>query len=306
MPESNPYRGYRGRFAPSPTGELHFGSLVAAVGSYLQARSQQGLWLVRMEDIDPPREQAGAADAILRTLEYYGFEWDQRVLYQRTRIQAYQAALEQLRQQEQVYPCACSRSEIQAVRDKQAESISTDELNVYPGTCRNGLPAGRPARSWRVRAHDRHIDFTDRIQGNIIANRDQAGDDFVVYRADGYYAYQLAVTVDDAWQGITQIVRGADLLATTPKQILLQQYLQLAQPDYAHLPVALNSEGQKLSKQTGACPISCKKVSETLAAALSFLGHTIPDELTCAPQQEIWSWAIKNWQIDMVPEAVSS
>jgi len=299
----NPPPVYRGRFAPSPTGELHFGSLVAAVGSYLQARTRQGIWLVRMEDIDPPREQAGAADAILRSLECYGFEWDQSVLYQSTRSQAYEAALEQLRQQQQVYPCACSRSQIQAVRDILAES--TTALNIYPGTCRRGLPAGRPARSWRVRAHDRHIDFTDRVQGNIIANRDQPGDDFVVYRADGYYAYQLAVTVDDAWQDITEIVRGADLLATTPGQILLQQYLQLAQPGYAHLPVVLNPEGQKLSKQTGASPISCKQVSETLTAALAFLGHTVPDELTRAPPQEIWSWAIDNWQISIVPDATT-
>ncbi|HED15848.1 MAG TPA: tRNA glutamyl-Q(34) synthetase GluQRS [Gammaproteobacteria bacterium] len=295
---------YRGRFAPSPTGELHFGSLVAAVGSYLQARARQGIWLVRMEDIDPPREQTGAADSILRTLECYGFEWDQSVLYQSTRSQAYQAALEQLRFQKQVYPCACSRSEIQAVRDKLAGF--TDALDIYPGTCRKGLPDGRPARSWRVRAHDRHIDFIDRVQGNIIADRQQPGDDFVVYRADGYYAYQLAVTVDDAWQDITEIVRGADLLATTPRQILLQQYLQLAQPGYAHLPVAINPQGQKLSKQTGATPVSCQQVSETLYAALAFLGHTVPGELTGAPQQEIWSWAIDNWQLSAVPETASS
>ncbi len=295
---------YRGRFAPSPTGELHFGSLVAALGSYLQARSRQGLWLVRMEDIDPPREQAGAADAILRSLECYGFEWDQSVIYQSTRLPAYQAALDQLRQQQQVYPCACSRSEIQAAQNKLAETTHTPA--VYPGTCRKGLPDGRPARSWRVHGHDRYIDFSDLIQGDIIANRQQSGDDFVVYRADGYFAYQLAVTVDDGWQGITEIVRGADLLDTTARQILLQQYLQLPQPDYAHLPVAMNPQGQKLSKQTGASPISCKQVSATLAAALAFLGHTVPDELTRAPSSEIWCWAFANWQLTAVPETVVS
>ena len=301
MPESS---AYRGRFAPSPTGELHFGSLVAAVGSYLQARTRQGIWLVRMEDIDPPREQAGAADAILRTLECYGFEWDQNVLYQSTRTEAYQAALDQLRQQGQVYPCACSRSEIRATQGKQDESADT--LAVYPGTCRKGLTAGRPSRSWRAHAHDCYIDFTDLIQGNIIANRQQPGDDFVVYRADGYYAYQLAVTVDDAWQGITEIVRGADLLATTPRQILLQQYLQLPQPDYAHLPIVVNRQGQKLSKQTGATPVSCQQVSETLSAALAFLGQPVPAELINAPKQEIWCWAIDNWQLTAVPGAASS
>jgi len=273
------------------------------MGSYLQARTRQGIWLVRMEDIDPPREQAGAAGAILRTLECYGFEWDQNVLYQSTRTQAYQAALEQLRQQKQGYPCACSRSEIQAIRDQQAET--THAPNIYPGTCRNGLAAGRQARSWRVHAHDRYIDFTDRIQGNITANRQQPGDDFVVYRADGYYSYQLAVTVDDAWQGITEIVRGADLLSTTPRQILLQQYLQLPQPDYTHLPVVMNPQGQKLSKQTGATPLSCQQVSETLCAALTFLGHPVPHELLGAPQQEIWSWAIENWQLSAVPQTSS-
>lgn len=302
MPESS---SYRGRFAPSPTGELHFGSLVAAVGSYLQARTRQGLWLLRMEDIDPPREQAGAADAILRTLECYGFEWDQSVLYQSTRYPAYQAALDQLRQLQQIYPCACSRSEIQAALDKQSGPPSGNAA-IYPGTCRNGLPAGRKSRSWRVRSHDCYIDFTDLIQGSIVANRQARGDDFVVYRADGYFAYQLAVTVDDASQGITEIVRGADLLATTPRQILLQQYLQLPVPDYAHLPVALNAQGQKLSKQTGAMPISCQQVSETLSAALGFLGHPVPGDLISAPKQEIWSWAIDNWQLAAVPKTASS
>ncbi len=300
---------YRGRFAPSPTGELHFGSLVAAVGSYLQARSQQGRWLLRMEDIDPPREQAGAADSILRALECYGFEWDEDVLYQSTRIHAYEAALDVLRDQDQVYPCACTRSEIQAMLDKQPQRALAPVANagpVYPGTCRYGLPEGRNARSWRVRAHDVHIDFTDLIQGKIIADRQHHADDFVVLRADGFFAYQLAVTVDDAWQDISEVVRGADLLTTTPKQILLQHYLQLAEPTYAHLPVVVNREGQKLSKQTGATPVSCDQVSATLSSALAFLGHPLPQDLAGAPAQEIWPWAIRRWHIEAVPKTATS
>ena len=215
---------YCGRFAPSPTGPLHFGSLVAAVGSYLDARSHDGQWLVRIEELDPPREMPGAADLILKTLAAYGFEWDGEVVYQSNRHDAYESALESLTRQGLLFPCSCSRREI------ADSTLGGGEHLVYPGTCRDGLVEGKVARAWRVRVTDADIAFDDNVQGPVSQCLQRDAGDFVLKRADGLYAYQLAVVVDDAWQGITHIVRGADLLDSTARQIYLQRCLGLATP----------------------------------------------------------------------------
>jgi len=289
---------YRGRFAPSPTGPLHFGSLIAAVGSYLEAKSNDGEWLVRMEDLDPPREVPGAADLILNTLETYGFEWDGEVLYQSTRSKAYEAAIEQLKQAGKLYPCACSRKEIS---DSVMQGI---EGPVYPGTCRNGLN-GRETRAWRVRTDAATIVFDDAIQGYQTQVLERDVGDFVLKRADGFYAYQLAVVVDDANQGITHVVRGADLLDSTPRQIHLQRLLGLPIPLYAHLPVATNARGEKLSKQTLAAPLSPAAANSTLWQALTFLGQFPPAELERANLSELWQWAQQHWHLASVPRTKS-
>jgi glutamyl-Q tRNA(Asp) synthetase len=283
---------YRGRFAPSPTGPLHLGSLIAAVGSYLEARSRDGEWLVRMEDLDPPREVPGAADLILRMLEAYGFEWDGAVLYQSTRTDAYEAALQRLAQADMLYPCACTRKEI---ADSAVQGI---EGLVYPGTCRSGLH-GRPERAWRVRTTAEKITFDDAIQGRQAQVLGHDIGDFVLKRADGLYAYQLAVVVDDAEQGVTQVVRGADLLGSTPRQIWLQRLLGLPTPQYTHLPVAVNAEGEKLSKQTLAAPLDLYRPAPSLWQALDFLGQQPPPELR-NDAATLWQWAKANWR----PEAV--
>ncbi|MEO5861302.1 MAG: tRNA glutamyl-Q(34) synthetase GluQRS, partial [Burkholderiales bacterium] len=243
---------YRGRFAPSPTGPLHFGSLVAAVGSYLQAKSRGGEWLVRMEDIDTSRNVSGAADDILRTLDALGFQWDGEVMYQSQRIDSYRAALEKLAAHGAIFPCACSRREI------ADSSLPGIEGPIYPGTCRDGLATARAARTLRVRIEETKIEFLDLIQGVVNQHLATEVGDFVLRRADGIIAYQLAVVVDDAHQGITEIIRGADLLASTPRQIFLQQLLSYATPRYGHLPVATNNAGEKLSKQTLAPAIDAR------------------------------------------------
>jgi glutamyl-Q tRNA(Asp) synthetase len=287
----------RGRFAPSPTGALHFGSLVAAVGSYLDARANGGEWLVRIEDVDTPRTVPGAADAILRTLDACAMHWDGTVMFQSTRGDAYEAALAELRRTAQLYPCACSRREI------ADSAVAGIEGYVYPGTCAHGMPAGRSARAWRVRSAGPVIEFDDAIQGRV--RQDVANDigDFVLYRADAIYAYQIAVVVDDAHQHITRVVRGSDLLDSTPRQILLQRLLHLPTPRYAHLPVAVNARGQKLSKQTHAPALDPANVRGALVQALRFLGHEPPaDVAACAPAQ-ILEWATTNWRLDAVPRA---
>lgn len=283
---------YRGRFAPSPTGPLHFGSLVAAVGSFLDARHHRGQWLVRIEDLDTPRTTREAAADILSTLEAYGLHWDEEVIYQSQRTAAYQAAFEQLQSRQHLYPCACSRKEI-------ADSALQrgDEL-VYPGTCRNGLPSGKTARAWRVRVNDAHIDFSDRLQGNITQDLASEVGDFVVLRADGLFAYQLAVVVDDAAQGITDVVRGADLLYSTPRQIYLQRLLELSAPAYMHLPIAVNAQGEKLSKQTLARPVGKNSPAATLFDVLVFLHQQPPAELQLSAVDRILDWAAAHWQPD--------
>jgi glutamyl-Q tRNA(Asp) synthetase len=286
---------YRGRFAPSPTGPLHFGSLVAAVGSCLDARAVGGEWLLRMEDVDEPRTAAGAADAILRTLEELGFAWDGEVAFQSRRTSRYQAAFERLRLAGTVYACACSRREV------ADSALGPDGAPRYPGTCRNGVLPGREARAWRVKVEPGAVCFDDALQGRICQDLAAEVGDFVVLRADGYFAYQLAVVVDDADQGVTHVVRGADLIDSTPRQICLQRYLGLAQPAYLHLPAAVNAAGEKLSKQTRARPIGGTRPQAPLVAALEFLGQQPPANLQDAGLDEVWRWATAHWKRSSIP-----
>ena len=268
---------------------------MAAVGSYLDARANKGTWLVRMEDLDLPRAVDGAADDILRTLEALGMAWDGDIVYQSTRSEAYRAALDKLKAKELVYPCACSRREI------ADSAVSGIDGPVYPGTCRKGLLAGRAARAERVLTRGARIEFTDTIQGRTVHHIERQIGDFVLKRADGIYAYQLAVVVDDAAQGITDIVRGADLLDSTPRQIFLQQLLGLATPRYAHLPVAVNVIGEKLSKQTLAPAIDGTAPVPVLNAALAFLGQDIAADCAADDTAGFWRHAIAGWRIDRVP-----
>ena len=288
---------YRGRFAPSPTGPLHFGSLVAATGSYLDARANGGEWLVRIEDIDAPRTVPGAAEDILKTLEGFGFEWDGEVVFQSRRLDLYHAALVRLQLAGLAYPCSCSRSEIAA----SATRRSVDGGLLYPGTCRAGLREGAAARAWRLRVPDREFVFRDRIQGESHQNLEREVGDFVLLRADGQYAYQLAVVVDDADQGVDSVVRGVDLLDSTARQIWLQQCLGLAVPSHAHLPVAVNATGEKLSKQTRAPAVDPVQGAGLLARVLRFLGQPVPGEVERLPLAEFWRWAVECWDISRVP-----
>ncbi len=290
---------YVGRFAPSPTGPLHFGSLVAAAGSYFDARAHGGRWLLRIEDVDRPRTVPGATDRILASLERLGFEWDGEPLRQSDRQAAYTAALDRLRGSGQVFPCGCTRREI-------ADSgLARDGSRVYPGTCRNGLPPGRRARAWRVRVEGR-ITFDDAVQGRQSEDLETELGDFVVLRADGLFAYQLAVVVDDFEAGITHVVRGADLLDSTARQVHLQRLLAFPTPAYAHLPVAVNADGEKLSKQTRAMGIDACDPRMALLAALVFLGQNPPGELANASLAEIHGWAVTHWSMASVPTTRSA
>ena len=299
---------YRGRFAPSPTGPLHFGSLVAAVGSYLDARAHAGQWLLRIEDIDTPRVMPGAADDIMRTLERLGLHWDESVMMQSQRHEAYHAALENLHRLDVLYPCACTRREIadSNVHVQQDARRGNDGM-VYPGTCRNGLAQGRAPRATRVRTAGKHITFDDALQGTISQNLETEAGDFVLWRTDGLFAYQLAVVVDDAAQGITHIVRGADLLDSTPRQIHLQRLLGYHTPHYGHLPVAVNERGEKLSKQTRARAIDTRHPAREIVNALGFLAQAVPDDLARAAAQDdataedIWRWACSHWEPGRIP-----
>lgn len=293
-----------GRFAPSPSGPLHFGSLVAALGSYLDARSRGARWLVRMEDIDVPRTQPGAASAILDTLERCGFEWDGPVVVQSERLPLYREAFVRLQSQGHVYPCGCTRREIadSVLAPDGATALAPDGARVYPGTCRLGLAPGRSARAHRVRTTAAPIAFVDRLQGRIVQSVEREVGDFVLLRADGLFAYQLAVVLDDAQQGVTDVVRGADLLDSTARQIHLQRLLGLAQPRYLHLPVALNDAGEKLSKQTGAVAAG----PQAMAQALAFLGHAPPPDLRRAPPKDLLEWGIAHWDVTRLPRQRAS
>ncbi len=288
---------YRGRFAPSPTGPLHFGSLVAAVASFADARAQDGEWLVRMEDLDRPREVPGAARQILRTLSAFGMSWDGPVLHQSRRSLAYARALERLNAQGWVYSCACTRSEIAQAGRRGPEGP------IYPGTCRMGLTPGLRARTLRMRSDGPEIRWCDRIQGDQCQRVSECIGDFVVRRADGLHAYQLAVVVDDAWQGITQVIRGADLLSSTPRQILLQRALGLSQPDYAHVPLVLDGAGRKLSKSLASIPIDSADPLPALRRAWTFLGQT-PTPAGRSVDR-FWTEAFDLWRIERVPTRLS-
>lgn len=289
------FNRYRGRFAPSPTGPLHFGSLVAALGSCLEARSRGGEWLLRMEDVDEPRCSAAAASGLLRTLERLGFEWDGEVMVQSRRTGRYRELLEWLKDKGLAYPCGCTRREL------ADSALAPDGAAIYPGTCRNGLPPGKAARAWRLRVGDASAAFADALQGTVSQDLGRDVGDFVLLRADRYFAYQLAVVADDADQGITDVVRGADLLDSTPRQIHLQRCLGFPTPAYAHLPVAVNASGEKLSKQTLAAAVDEMPAAHALVSALRFLGQEPPDGMEDAAS--IWRWAVPNWRLGKVPRA---
>ena len=281
---------YIGRFAPSPTGLLHFGSLIAALASWLDARAAGGRWLVRIEDLDTTRSRPQVSAAILRQLETLGLEWDGPVVYQSQRLQEYRAALDALHRDGHVYWCGCTRKEIEDSTTRLGHAASS---RVYPGICRNGISPGGTPRAMRVRTHDRPIRFTDRMQGDIVQLVERNVGDFVVLRADGVFAYQLAVVVDDAGQGVTDVVRGADLLDSTSRQILLQQLLGLPTPRYLHVPVATGASGSKLSKQSGAQPLDDARPGESLRDALTFLGLSgTPDS---DRPDDLLSWARNCW-----------
>jgi glutamyl-Q tRNA(Asp) synthetase len=278
-----------GRFAPSPTGDLHFGSLLAAVASYLQAKSSGGQWLIRVEDIDPPREVAGSADRILRDLNRFGMQSDQPVLYQSQRSGAHELAITKLLDRGLAYHCGCSRSEIPA-------------SGVYPGTCHDGLPKGKIPRSVRLRVSNELLSFTDLVQGHIQQDLQESVGDFVIRRVDGLAAYHLAVVVDDAFQGVTDVIRGADLLGSTARQIHLQNCLGLVTPVYAHHPVAVGADGRKLSKRLGSDPVSSSVPSRVMEMALRFLGQPCPPELN---NKELWSWAADHWRLSRIPRSAN-
>lgn len=286
---------YKGRFAPSPTGPLHFGSLVTAVGSYLEARSNNGEWWVRIEDVDEPRCDRQNEIRILRALDNFGFQIDGIPPRQSERKNAYQKALNTLFHEVHVYGCACTRKEI------GHQSLAIDGAPKYSGTCRHGLVEGKEARAWRITVPDTPISFDDAIQGWQTQNLAQDVGDFVLLRADGYFAYQLAVVVDDADQEITHVVRGADLLDSTVRQLFLQQYLGVPSPQYMHLPIVLNETGEKLSKQTLAQAIDELDPVNTLFHALRFLGQDPPDALIKADLHGFWEWATAHWTPMSIP-----
>src|SRR5262245_41523348 len=277
---------YVGRFAPSPTGPLHFGSLVAALASWLDARSAGGRWLVRIEDLDAPRAQPGAADDILRGLERLGLTWDAPVVYQSLRGALYETALRRL--QGRAYWCGCTRREVA----DSALGLAADGAQIYPGTCRHSLPQAKTPRALRVKVDDAGVSFLDRVQGEREQNLAREVGDFVLYRADGQVAYQLAVVVDDAEQGVTDVVRGADLIDSTARQIYLQRLLGYPAPRYLHVPIAVNHAGEKLSKQSAAPAIDPSRRGELLRRALAFIGQPATADL---------DEAVANWDSARIP-----
>ncbi|CAM3770869.1 tRNA glutamyl-Q(34) synthetase GluQRS [Rheinheimera salexigens] len=274
---------YTGRFAPSPSGPLHFGSLIAATSSFLQAKSQQGRWLLRIEDIDSPRTVPGAADSIMRTLEQFGLFWDGPIIYQSQRLDRYQHVFQQLKQQQLIYGCDCSRKTI------------AEQGGIYHGHCaQRNLASGRLA--WRLRSKV-NPEFNDLVFAKQRISTELAAEDYIIQRRDGLFSYQLAVVVDDWDQGVTEVIRGADLLEMTPRQQALFKLLRAPVPNYGHIPVAATAPGVKLSKQNHACNIARWPTSYTLIKVLHFLGHTVPAELNSAPVTELLSWAIQHWQL---------
>jgi glutamyl-Q tRNA(Asp) synthetase len=283
---------YRGRFAPSPTGDLHFGSLVAALGSYLQARIHHGQWLIRIEDLDPPRVVPGSESSILRALDLLGLHWDGAPLRQSERAAAYEAALQKLQSGAQVFQCSCSRSSL-------GPTLAGIEAR-YPGTCRCGPLDPLQPLAWRFLVQPGLVIFDDLLQGTQSFDVSVQTGDFVVRRRDGWWAYQLAVVVDDAEQGITQVVRGADLLDNTPRQILLQRALNVGTPSYLHLPVVTDVQGMKLSKSIGGAALDLSHPAHCLWRALTFLRQSPPPGLTRASTTEILDWACEHWRPDLL------
>jgi glutamyl-Q tRNA(Asp) synthetase len=289
---------YTGRFAPSPTGDPHLGTLIAALASYLQARSKQGTWLLRIEDVDTTRRVPGADDAMLRTLDKFGFEWDAEVVWQSKRGALYQQALEQLDADGRVFPCTCSR--------KLLAQTATDRAGIYPGTCRSRKLPYAHEHAVRIRVPDTEIRFNDAVAGNFQQSLATECGDFVIKRRDGLFAYQLAVVVDDALQGVTEVVRGADLLDSTPRQIFLQQCLNYSQPAYLHVPLILDDQGRKLGKSEGAAALNPDRPVPGLHAALGHLGQQPPADLAGAGVADIWQWAMENWDTGKIPTAPGS
>jgi glutamyl-Q tRNA(Asp) synthetase len=282
---------YIGRFAPTPSGYLHFGSLVAALASYLDARAVGGRWLLRIEDLDPPREVAGAQSAILSTLESYGFEWDGPVMRQSERHDAYAEVLQRWLSQGLAYACTCSRKQLEAYQ------------GIYPGLCRN---AGHPwpDAAIRLRVPELTYTFNDRVQGDFAQHLGREVGDFVIRRRDGLYAYQLAVVIDDAAQGINNIVRGADLLDSTPRQLYLQELLGASAPRYLHVPLITQPDGHKLGKSYRAPPLPTAQARPLLLRALRALGQDAPAQLLELTPSAILSWAAQHWQAERIPRVM--
>ncbi len=280
---------YKGRFAPSPTGPVHFGTLIAAVGSYLQAKKNNGEWLIRMEDVDITRKIEGADTDILNTLEAFSFEWHGEVIYQSKQSEHYQQALNQLISQSMVFPCLCSR--------KQLAKSNSD---IYPGNCRDQNLSEKAEHALRIRAKNISIQFDDAVMGRQSQNIGQQCGDFIIKRRDGLFAYQLAVVVDDALQNITEVVRGADLLDSTARQIYLQQQLGYPTPNYCHLPLAVDTAGNKISKSEGATKIDVNHKEKLLVNVLDFLAQQPPVDLVQSNINDIWQWAITHWEINRV------
>ncbi|WDH52500.1 MULTISPECIES: tRNA glutamyl-Q(34) synthetase GluQRS [Pseudomonas] len=283
---------YIGRFAPTPSGHLHFGSLVAALASYLDARAVGGRWLLRMEDLDPPREEPGAQAAILKALESYGFEWDGEMVRQSERHAAYAEVLKRLFNQGLAYACTCSRKQLEPYH------------GIYPGLCRNA-EHGQEDGAIRLRVPELEYRFTDRVQGEFRQHLGRDVGDFVIRRRDGLYAYQLAVVLDDAWQGVTDIVRGADLLDSTPRQLYLQELLGLPQPRYLHVPLITQPDGHKLGKSYRSPPLAADQATPLLLRALRALGQKTDSEMVHASPREVLSWGIEHWDALLIPRTMS-
>ncbi|MFK8067495.1 MAG: tRNA glutamyl-Q(34) synthetase GluQRS [Gammaproteobacteria bacterium] len=285
----------RGRFAPTPSGLLHFGSLVAAIASYLNAKSRGGQWLIRIDDLDSDRNVQGASEDILKTLEKFGLFWDGNVLYQSDQIDIYNDAIDELSREELIYPCICTRKKI--------------GNNPYSGTCRTRLYSSTTTSSLRMITENKILKFHDVKQGIFKQNIEKEVGDFIVKRSDGYIAYHLANVVDDQIQGITEVVRGADLLDSTPRQIYLQKKLGYSQPEYLHLPVAVDQEGLKLSKSNGSLAIKNSSApqnrSELICNSLSFLGQSPPESLKMENVDVCIEWGISNWNVSKIPELSS-
>ncbi len=280
---------YRGRFAPSPSGYLHFGSLITALASFLDARKNHGVWLVRIEDIDPPREKPGASTVILKTLEAYGLHWDEQVLYQSSRTKAYQHVIDELFSKQQCYYCRCTRAQIKAIG------------GIYQGHCRD---LSQPATNSAIRVKNNVgvSEFDDLIQGHVCDDLALAHEDFTIFRKDGLFAYQLAVVVDDIYQQITHVIRGCDLLAPTCRQLSFYHLLNAKPPVFGHIPLAVTDQGYKLSKQNKAPAIDINNPQPLLLSALTFLGQQPPKELLSYSCEQIIDWAIAHWQLDQVPK----